>query len=58
MGSKDLFVFLFVLAGLLLNWPFLSIFKISLPYYLFGMWAGIIFLIGIIVSVRTKGDVS
>ena len=57
-GGKDLFVFLFVLGGLLLNWPFLVIFEVTLPYYLFGMWGVLILLIGVVISVKTRGDVS
>lgn len=39
MGSRELFVFLFLLGCVLFNWPFLNIFGTWLPYYLFGAWA-------------------
>jgi hypothetical protein len=38
MGTNERWVFLFVLGTLLFNWPILSIFHRSLPYYLFAAW--------------------
>ena len=38
MNNREVWVFLFLLGLLLFNWPFLDIFSLSLPYYLFGLW--------------------
>ncbi len=37
--SKEIWPFLFALGLLFLNWPFLDIFSLYLPRYLFGFWA-------------------
>lgn len=49
MGNKELWPFLFLLGTLLLNWPFLDIFSLSLPYYLFSVWGLFIAAVGIFV---------
>ncbi len=49
MKNKELWPFLFCLFTLLLNWPFLDIFSLSLPYYLFGVWGLLIVAVGYFV---------
>jgi len=53
MNSKELWFFLFLAGTLLFNWPFLVIFGLSLPYYLFGIWGLFIGVTGFFIS-RTK----
>lgn len=55
MNSKELLPFFFLIGMLLFNWPFLDIFSMSLPYYLFGAWALFILAVGILITViRTQ----
>ena len=54
MINKDILVFLFFLGILLFNWPFLVIFGLSLPYYLFGVWGIFIIIIGITINKAGK----
>lgn len=44
----------FFLGTLLLNWPFLDIFSLSLPYYLFGVWGLFIIVMGFFISKTDK----
>ena len=56
MKNKEFWVFLFFLGTLLFNWPFLDIFNLVLPYYLFGVWSLFIFVVCIVASLKeTKG---
>jgi hypothetical protein len=55
MGNKEIWLFLFFLGVLLFNWPFLSIFGGSLPYYLFIMWGVFIAGAGAII-IRSSGS--
>jgi len=50
MKYKEAWFFLFFLGTLLLNWPFLDIFSMSLPAYLFGTWGIFIFIVSIFIS--------
>ncbi len=50
MNNRELWIFLFLLGTLLLNWPFLDIFGLSLPYYLFGFWGLFILAVGFFIS--------
>lgn len=54
MNNKELWPFLFFLGTLLLNWPFLDIFSLSLPYYLFGVWGLFIIVMGFFISKTDK----
>ena len=54
MNNKELWPFLFILGTLLLNWPFLDIFNLSLPYYLFGVWGLFIIVMGFFISKTNK----
>ena len=45
MNNREVWVFFFLLGLLLFNWPFLDIFSLSLPYYLFGVWGLFIFVV-------------
>lgn len=47
-------MFLFFMGMLLFNWPFLRIFSLSLPYYLFITWGAFIFATGILISIKQK----
>ena len=53
MNSKEIWFFLFLIGTLLFNWPFLVIFGLSLPYYLFGAWGIFIVVISLIIN-KTK----
>jgi hypothetical protein len=54
MGNKELWFFLFFLGVLLLNWPFLEIFDLHLPYYLFIIWGAFIFVVGMVIKKMNK----
>jgi hypothetical protein len=58
VNSKELLPFLFLIGMLLFNWPFLDIFSISLPYYLFTVWGLFIAVVGVLITVirRQKTD--
>jgi hypothetical protein len=49
MNTKELWFFLFFLGCLLFNWPVLSIFDLSLPLYLFVLWAVFILVIRLLI---------
>ncbi len=56
MKNKEFWVFLFFLGTLLFNWPFLDIFSLVLPYYLFCVWSLFILVVCIVsTSNKTKG---
>lgn len=55
MSSKEIFPFVFLIGIILFNWPVLEVFHLSLPYYLFGIWALLIFVIGVVLWLKT-GD--
>lgn len=42
MRRKELWIFLFFLGALALNWPLLAIFGSHLPTYLFSAWISLI----------------
>jgi len=50
MGNKELWFFLFLCGVLLFNWPFLEIFDLSLPFYLFGVWGAFIIAVGFFIK--------
>jgi hypothetical protein len=54
MNTGESWLFLFLLGTLLFNWPFLSIFSLSLPMYLFGLWA--IFILVIRIFIRSSNN--
>jgi hypothetical protein len=56
MNTKELWLFLFLLGTLLFNWPFLSIFRLSLPFYLFGLWGVFILVIRILIRKSNNGS--
>lgn len=57
MNSKELWIFLFLIGTLLFNWPFLDIFSLSVPSYLFGVWAIFITVISLFISfANTQGN--
>lgn len=47
MRGKEIWLFLFLLGTFLFNWPFLDIFSLTLPQYLFGLWAIFIASVGL-----------
>ena len=49
LRHPEIWVFIFILGLLGLNWPVLEIFHLSLPYYLFGAWAFLIAVIAVLV---------
>ncbi|MDA8104113.1 MAG: hypothetical protein M0Z71_01910 [Nitrospiraceae bacterium] len=49
MNNRERWFFLFLVGTLLFNWPFLSIFSLSLPFYLFGLWAAFIIVISLFI---------
>lgn len=54
MRGRDIWVFIFAGGVVFLNWPFLGIFRDSLPSYLFSMWAALIGAAGIISYIARK----
>ncbi|MBI5190912.1 MAG: hypothetical protein HZA22_09575 [Nitrospirae bacterium] len=42
MKDKELWIFLFVVGAVALDWPLLAIFRDSLPAYLFAAWLALI----------------
>ena len=56
MLSREIWVFIFLLGLLFLNWPFIHIFNMSLPYHLFGTWVLFILTIRILVSFVKERD--
>ena len=54
MGNKELWFFLFLCGVLLFNWPFLEIFDLYLPYYLFGVWGALIIAVGFFIKKMNK----
>jgi len=50
MKNKETWFFIFFLGTLLLNWPFLEIFSLTLPAYLFGTWGLFIFIVSIFIN--------
>jgi hypothetical protein len=56
MRNKEVWFFLFFLGTLLFNWPFLDIFSMSLPVYLFGTWAVFILMVNILIRSSLKED--
>jgi hypothetical protein len=50
MNNREIWLFLFLLGTLLFNWPFLSIFSLALPFYLFGLWAVFILVIAVFIK--------
>jgi len=56
MKNREFLVFLFFLGTLLFNWPFLDIFSLVLPYYLFGVWSLFILLVCIVATLKETED--
>ncbi len=56
MNNRELWPFLFILGTLLFNWPFLDMFSLSLPSYLFVVWALFIAAVGFFISRIPKPD--
>jgi len=56
MRSKELWVFLFLVGTLALDWPFLAIFGSNLPAYLFTAWLALIALIFFFAGRAAHGD--
>lgn len=52
MKNKEFWVFLFFMGAFLFNWPFLDIFSLVLPYYLFGVWSLFIFVVFIVSTLK------
>jgi hypothetical protein len=49
---KDIWYFIFALGAILFTWPILSIFKDSLPAYLFIIW--IVYIVIIFVMSKSS----
>lgn len=54
MNSKETWIFLFLIGTLLFNWPFLEIFIMSLPFYLFPAWGLFIIIVGLLITLTKK----
>lgn len=54
MGNKELWFSLFFFGVLLFNWPFLEIFDLSLPQYLFIVWGAFIIVVGTVIKKMNK----
>jgi len=56
MKTKELWLFLFLIGTLALNWPFLAIFGSNLPAYLFLAWLMLIAAIYHFAAGASKDD--
>lgn len=56
MKSKELWVFLFFIGAVAINWPFLAIFGYDLPGYLFAVWFILIAAIYLFIGRLPKED--
>jgi len=54
MQNKELWFFIFFIGTLLLNWPFLDIFSMSLPLYLFGTWGLFIIIVSVFINILNR----
>lgn len=52
---KEILLFVFFLGVLFFNWPILEIFRLSLPYYFFSVWAIFIAVTGLLMAFSKKG---
>ena len=55
MNNKEVWFFIFACGTLFFNWPFLDMFDVTLPYYLFGLWALFIACVGIFIFATKTG---
>jgi hypothetical protein len=56
MHSKEIWAFVFLLGLLGFNYPIMDLVKVTLPYYLYTLWALLILIIGILVTIRERGE--
>jgi hypothetical protein len=49
MRNPEIWIFIFILGLLGLNWPFLDIFHVNVVTYLFSFWLLFIFLVAFAV---------
>ncbi len=56
MKSKEVWIFLFFIGTLALNWPLLDIFGSHLPAYLFTAWTLLIALIYFFIRRASKEE--
>jgi hypothetical protein len=56
MHSKELWPFIFLIGLLVFNYPIIDLVKVPLPYYLYTTWALLILIIGILITIRDRGD--
>ncbi len=54
MSNKEIWFFLFFFGVLLFNWPFLEVFDLSLPYYLFVIWGVFIITVFVVIKKMNK----
>ena len=54
MSNKEIWFFLFFFGVLLFNWPFLEVFALSLPYYLFIIWGVFIIVVFVVIKKINK----
>jgi len=54
MQNKELWFFIFFIGTLLFNWPFLDIFSMSLPLYLFGTWGFFIIIVSVFINILNR----
>lgn len=56
MHSKELWPFIFLLGLLVFNYPVMDLVKMALPFYLYAAWALLILVIGLLVTIRDRGE--
>lgn len=56
MHSKEIWPFLFLVGMLLFNYPIMEIVQPVHGYYLYLVWAVLIFIIGFLVTARDHGE--
>ena len=55
MKNRELLPFLFCMGVLFFNWPMLEVVRISLPYYLYVVWALFICITAIVIAMNRGG---
>jgi hypothetical protein len=56
MHSKELWPFVFLLGLLFFNYPILDLVDVALPNYLYSAWAIFILMIGLLETLRQRGE--
>jgi len=53
--SKEVWFFLFILGLMAFSYPIMDLVGVALPYYLYGTWAILILIIGLLATIQDRG---